>query len=294
VSAAATAPAPRPSEATAIATRVRHAASLPRANIAKSGPVVRSLVRALSILNSLAECPNGVSLTELAQQVGLSTSTTHRLLTTLEEQRYVRFDHTTRFWTMGIQAFAIGSTFLKARNFADIARPQMRALMEETGETVNLAVLDGGEAVVVAQVECRQLMRALAAPGRRVPLHCSGIGKALLTSLSEGEIAHILQKHGLPRFTPTTLTTLTRLRTDLDHTRERGYAVDNEEHSIGVRCIAAVIHNEHGDAVGAISLSGPAVRVTQARTGSFGRLVRKAADAISFAYGGTARKAIDD
>ena len=266
--------------------RVRHAASLSSAGIGSQGQVVRSLVRALSILNSLAECPNGASLTELAQQVGLSTSTTHRLLTTLEEQRYVRFEHTARLWMIGIQSFVTGSTFIKARNFTDIARPHMRALMEETGETVNLAVPDGGEGVIVAQVECRQLMRALAAPGRRVPLHCSGVGKALLAALSEAAMAPILRRQGLPRFTPMTLTTVKRLRTELALTRERGYAVDNEEHSIGVRCIAAAIHDEHHETVGAISISGPAVRVTAARTASLGELICKTAAAISAAYGG--------
>ena len=266
--------------------RVRHAASLSSAGVGSQGQAVRSLVRALSILNSLAECPNGASLTELAQQVGLSTSTTHRLLTTLEEQRYVRFEHTARLWMIGIQSFVTGSTFIKARNFTDIARPHMRALMEETGETVNLAVPDSGEAVIVAQVECRQLMRALAAPGRRVLLHCSAVGKALLATLSDAEVASILRRHGLPRFTPTTLTTVKRLREELDLAAERGYAVDNEEHSIGVRCIAAVIRDEHHEAVGAISVSGPAVRVTQARTAAFGGMVRRVAEIISAAYGG--------
>jgi IclR family transcriptional regulator, acetate operon repressor len=267
--------------------RLRHAASLVQGAMGHSHgqAAVRSLVRALSILNSLAEFPNGISLTELAQQVGLSTSTTHRLLTTLEEQRYVRFEHGPRLWMIGIQSFVTGSTFIKARNFSDIARPHMRALMEETGETVNLAVPDGGEMVLVAQVECRQLMRALGSTGRRVPLHCSAVGKALLATLSEVEIARLLHKHGLPRFTATTLTTLKRLRGDLIATNERGYALDNEEHSIGVRCIGAAIVDEHREFVGALSVSGPAVRVTSARTAELGRLVRKAADAVSTAYG---------
>lgn len=268
-------------------SRSRTSARLPHPNAGSQGQAVRSLVRALSILNSLAECPGGASLTELAQQVGLSTSTTHRLLLTLEEQRYVRFEPATRLWMIGVQSFVTGSTFTKARNLADIARPHMRALMEETGETVNLAVIDGSNAVIVGQVECRQLMRALASPGRRVPLHCSAVGKAVLAMLSETEIGAILQKCGLPRFTSTTLTTLKRLRVELTATSERGYAVDNEEHSIGVRCIGAAIRNEHGDAVGAISVSGPAVRVTRARTTELGRLVKQTADAISAAYGGS-------
>lgn len=267
------------------AVRAAHAAA------GSHGQAVRSLVRALTILNSLAERPGGASLTELAQQVGLSTSTTHRLLLTLEEQRYVRFEPATRLWMIGVQSFVTGSTFTKARNLADIARPHMRALMEETGETVNLAVIDGINAVIVGQVECRQLMRALASPGRRVPLHCSAVGKAVLAMLSDAEVGVIHQKCGLPRFTPTTLTTLKRLRVELATTAERGYAVDNEEHSIGVRCIGAAIRNEYGEPAGAISVSGPAVRVTRARTAELGHLVKQTADAISMAYGGAGQPA---
>jgi IclR family transcriptional regulator, acetate operon repressor len=118
--------------------------------------LVQSLGRALSLLDSLAESTGGIPLSDLCQQVGLSLSTAHRLLTTLEQQRYVRCDPKTRCWSIGVQAFIVGSAFAKARDLLEIARPRMRGLMEESGETINLAVLDGGEAVFLAQVECRQ------------------------------------------------------------------------------------------------------------------------------------------
>jgi IclR family acetate operon transcriptional repressor len=158
--------------------------------------------------------------------------------------------------------------------------------MEQSSETVNLAVLDGGEAVFLAQVECRQMMRALAPPGVRVPLHCSGVGKALLSALPEAEVGRILRNHGLPRLTPRTLTTVARLRADLTQTRESRYAMDDQEHSLGLRCVAAVILDEHRDPVGAVSLSGPAVRIPDERIAILGDLVRKTAEAIASAYGG--------
>ena len=102
---------------------------------------------------------------------------------------------------------------ITARDLLEIARPRMRSLVEQSGETVNLAVVDGGEAVVLAQVECRQMMRALASPGVRVPLHCSGVGKALLASLPENDIAQILRRRGLPRLTPKTLTSVRSIGT---------------------------------------------------------------------------------
>src|SRR5260221_8037456 len=196
---------------------------------AKSGKagLVQSLGRGLSLLDSLAESPDGISLSDVCQQVGLSVSTAHRLLTTLEQQGYVRCHPGTRRWSIGVQAFIVGSAFVKARDLVEIARPRMRSLMEESGETVNFAVLDGGEAVFLAQVACRQMMRALAPPGVRVPLHCSGLGKALLAALPEGEVERILPQHGLPRPTPRTPTPITRLRVDRARTRQRGYALDD-------------------------------------------------------------------
>lgn len=248
--------------------------------------LVQSLGRGLSLLDSLAESPDGISLSDLCQQVGLSVSTAHRLLTTLEQQGYVRCHPGTRHWSIAVQAFIVGSAFVKARDLLEIARPRMRGLMEESGETVNLAVLDGGEAVFLAQVECRQMMRALAPPGVRVPLHCSGVGKALLAALPEAEVGRILRQRGLPRLTPRTLTTVARLRADLKRTRESRYAMDDQEHSIGLRCIAAVILDEHRDPMGAVSLSGPAVRIPDERIAILGDLVRKTAEAITSAYGG--------
>ena len=248
--------------------------------------LVQSLGRGLSLLDSLAESPDGIPLSDLCQQVGLSLSTAHRLLTTLEQQRYVRCDPKTRYWSIGVQAFIVGSAFVKARDLLEIARPRMRGLMEESGETINLAVLDGGEAVFLAQVECRQMMRALAPPGVRIPVHCSGAGKALLAALPEAEVAQILRKHGLPRLTPRTLTTLARLREDLERSRQRGYAVDDQEHSTGLRCVAAVVRDEHREPVGAVSVSGPAVRIPDERIAILGALVRQTADAVTLAYSG--------
>jgi IclR family acetate operon transcriptional repressor len=248
--------------------------------------LVQSLSRALGLLDSLAESPDGISLSDLSQQVGLSVSTTHRLLTTLEQQRYVRCDPATRRWSIGLQAFIVGSVFVKARDLLEIARPRMRGLMEESGETVNLAVLDGGEVIFLAQVECRQMMRALAPPGVRVPLHCSSLGKALLAALPEAEIGRILRQHGLPRLTPKTVTTVARLRADLAQARERGYALDDQEHSIGLRCVAAAVFDEHREQVGAVSLSGPAVRIPDERVAILGDLVRKTAASITAAYCG--------
>ncbi len=248
---------------------------------------VQSLVRALALVNRVAAADDGVTLTELAQQVGLSSSTAHRLLTTLEQERYVHFDPERRLWTVGVQAFVTGSAFLKTRSLVGAARPQMRMLMEESEETVNLAIEDEAEAIYLSQVECRQMMRAFARPGGRVPLHCSSVGKALLSAMPDSKLAKVLHRHGLPRVTIKTLNTTAALRADLATARERGYALDDEEHAVGLRCIAAVIFNENADAVAAVSLSGPMARIPDERIPLLGQLVRGRADAITAQLGGS-------
>ena len=251
-----------------------------------SGDPVQSLVRALALLNRIADAPDaGASLTELAQQVGLPASTAHRLLTTLEQERFVRFDHDGRLWSVGVQAFVAGCAFTKTRSLTALARPHMRQLMEESGETVNLAVEDEGRAVYLAQVECRQMMRAFARPGSRVPLHCSGVGKAILSGASDKSLAKTLHRHGMPRLTVKTLTSTTALRADLERTRAAGYAIDDEEHAVGLRCIAAPIFDETGDVVGAVSASGPMARIVDERVAPLGVLVLAAARAVSAEMG---------
>ncbi len=247
---------------------------------------VQSLVRALTIVNRLAAADEGITLTEVAQQVGLSPSTAHRLLTTLEQERYVHFDAERRLWSVGVQAFVAGNAFLKTRSLVASARPQMRALMEESEETVNLAVEDQFEAIYLSQVECRQMMRAFARPGARVPLHCSSVGKALLSALPDSELSRILHRRGLPRVTVKTITTTSALREDLIRTRERGYAIDDEENAVGLRCIAAVIFNENAAAVAAVSVSGPMARISDERIPLLGDRVRRRADAITAQLGG--------
>ncbi len=249
---------------------------------------VQSLLRALSLLDSLAEAEDGAALTELAQRVGLSTSTAHRLLMTLEQERYVHFDAERKLWSVGVQAFVAGSAFMRSRNLATVARPAMRALMEQSGETVNLAIEDEGQALYLAQVECRQMMRAFATPGGRVPLHCSSVGKALLAAMPDAQVAKILHRTGMTRMTARTIATPMALREELTRTRERGYAIDDEEHAVGLRCAAAVIHDEFGEPAGAVSVSGPMARIPDGRLPLLGSLAKDAADAIARQFGGRA------
>ncbi|MDX1529239.1 MAG: IclR family transcriptional regulator C-terminal domain-containing protein [Gammaproteobacteria bacterium] len=254
---------------------------------AEGGGQVQSLSRALGLLEHLAAAAErGISLTDLARRARLAPSTTHRLLATLEKQGFAELDTERGLWFVGVRTFVVGNAFLAHRDFVATARPFMRQLMEESGESVNLGILDEGELVFLSQVECREMMRMFVRLGARVPAHASGVGKALLAALSESEVDAILEKRGLQRFTDNTIDARAILRDDFARVRERGYAFDDEEHAVGLRCVASTLHDELGEPIAAISLSGPRARITDQRVEILGRLVRDTADRITRALGG--------
>ncbi len=249
---------------------------------------IQSVARAISILNAIAEDEQGLTLAEISEKVGLPPSTTHRHLTTMQEERFVRFEVETGVWLIGVQAFLTGSAFIGSRDVASIARPFMRRLMEASGETVNLAIADEarGYVIYLAQVECKHMMRAISRPGEQIPMYCSAVGKALLAEMSKAGVATILQKTGLKRITDRTITSPASMRAELKKIRGDGYAVDDEEHAGGLRCIASALCNEYGEPMAAISMLGPAARIPNGKIAEFGTLVKEAAAAITAAIGG--------
>ncbi|MGF1628612.1 MAG: HTH-type transcriptional regulator BhcR [Kiloniellaceae bacterium] len=267
------------------AAKTREASKGAPRRTAAQGGQVQSLDRALSILERLADA-DGMTLTDLAQSVGLAPSTTHRLLTTLQQRRFADFDKEYGVWVIGVGAFNVGNAFLRNRRIITLGRPVMRRLMEDVGETVNLAVEDKDELVYVTQFESHAPMRAFFRPGRRAPMHASAIGKAMLAERDDATLTDYLHKKGMPRFTEKTIVDPGGLRRELAQVRERGWAVDDEEHTVGMRCVAATIHNEHGDVIAGVSLSGPSVRVTQGRLGELGARVVQAANEITVQIGG--------
>lgn len=246
----------------------------------------QSLTRGLLLLERLAEAGHGLQLVDLAQRAGLPASTTHRLLATLEQLQYVQQDSALGQWSIGVKAFTVGSAFAHHIDFIERARPFMHRLMEQSGETVNLAVEDQGQAVFVAQVECHEMMRMIVRLGSRAPLHASGVGKALLAAMDEAGVAAVLHRHGLPRFTEHTLTSPAGLRQALETVRKQGYAFDDEEHAVGLRCVAASIHDAQGEILAALSLSGPRARLPDERIAELGALVVRTAAEATSALGG--------
>lgn len=253
----------------------------------REGPAttVQALDRGLSVLRDLART-GSATLSDLALRVGMPPSTAHRILATLQNHGFVAFDEASQEWSVGIESFRVGSAYLNRTNIVDAARPVMRRLMEEAGETANLAIADDGDVVYVGQIETQNPVRAFFHPGTRGHMHASGIGKALLAHLPRGEVEKILQKKGLPEFTGNTLTGPDALFAELRRIRERGWSLDDEERYPGMRCIAAAIHNAYGEAVAGISVSGPAVRFPDAAVQEIGPKVKRAAEAVTAIIGG--------
>jgi IclR family acetate operon transcriptional repressor len=247
---------------------------------------VQSVERALRLLEILGEDAEGYRLTDLAGRSGLSLSTVHRLLTTLEARHFVQFDPTDGMWHVGRQAFAVGASFVTQRNFVGPALPFLKRLRDLTHETANLGIAEAGEMVVLTQVESREIMRAITRVGGRVPMVSSGMGKAILSTYRPEQVAAIISRFGMKRLTPGTLTRASDLTRELKQARSRGYAVDDEEYVQGLRCVAAVVRNQMGEALCAISVSGLAVRLTSDRIPQIGQLVAETAHALTAALGG--------
>ena len=245
----------------------------------------QSLEKALGLLKSLSD-HDGLTLTELSEKSALPPSTTHRLLSTLAGHDLVTIDEPSQKWSIGIEALRIGMAFQRRNNILLAGRPVMTDLMEATGETVNMAMLDGFEVVFVSQVECHEPIRAFFGIGQRRASHASGIGKALLAEMSAERIAPFLRSKSLARFTPATITDPEALRAELATIRQRGWSIDDEEANAGMRCVAAPIFNAFGEARAGISLSGPSARLTPDSLPDLGQKVRAAADRITNLIGG--------
>src|SRR5690349_12464029 len=213
---------------------------------------VQSLERAFTLLELMADDGGEVPLSRLAVGSGLPLSTIHRLIRTLVARGYVR-QLPSRRYVLGPRLIHLGES--SSRALSAWALPHLTDLVDGTGETANMAMLDGDRVVYVAQVPSRHSMRMFTEVGRRVYLHCTGVGKALLAQLPDPVATEIINRTGLPAYTPHTITDPARLLEELGKIRRCGYALDDEEQEIGVRCVAVPLAGT--PTLAAISISGP-------------------------------------
>lgn len=252
-----------------------------------SAGTMQSLDRALGVLVAVSRAGRA-TLTDLSLSLGVPTATTHRILTTLQKHGFVTFSDERQDWSIGIEAYRTGAAFMNRTSLTEVSRPVMRRLMEKTGETANLAIPDGAEVVFVEQVETLNPIRAFFARGTRTSMHASGTGKAILSSLPEGRVRQLLMGTGLTAFTDRTLVNPNDLFADLKVTHDRGYSFDQEERYSGMSCIGSVIYDEHHEAIGGVSISGPSTRFDPMRVPELGAIVAEAAAEITRNIGGQA------
>jgi IclR family transcriptional regulator, acetate operon repressor len=217
---------------------------------------VQSVERVIDLLEQLAAAPGEVPLTRLAAGSGLPPSTVHRLMGTLVGRGYAR-RLPSRGYVLGPRLIHLGER--SASTLGVLARPHLVGLVDEIGETANLALLDGDRVVYAAQVPSRHSMRMFTEVGRRVRLHCTGVGKVLLARRPAAEARALLARAGLPARTDRTVTDLDELMAQLPGIAEQGYAVDDGEQEAGVRCVAVPV--PAGAVEAALSVSGPAGRL---------------------------------
>jgi DNA-binding IclR family transcriptional regulator len=240
--------------------------------------------RALALLQYLARHPGDHGVRALAVALNLSPSTTYRLLDTLAETGFVRQDRQTERYSIGVASVQLGIAALGALDLTTVAPPCLRALVAETGESAFLAVLDDSAVVYLLKEEGRHSIRTTARLGSRRPLHCTALGKALLSALPPEEAAALLARAGMPALTPHTITDPAALLAQLAEVRQRGYATDNEEVEEGLACVAAPIRDYRGTTIAAVSMAGPVARVLPHEE-QFGRRVAAGAAEISAGLG---------
>lgn len=217
----------------------------------------QSVVRAFALLEALAGLGGEAGVGELATAMELPPPSIHRVLRTLVAQGYV-MQLPSRRYALGPGLIPLGDA--ATRRLSSWAMPALSRLGEMSRETANMALLDGDLAVYVAQVPSKHQMRMFTEVGRRVFPHSTGVGKALLAQLPDARVLEIVRRTGMPRFTPTTITTEDELLVEMQRIRQRGYAIDEGEQEIGVRCFSVAVTGLSVPA--AVSVSGPQARVT--------------------------------
>ena len=233
--------------------------------------MIQSLARGLEALTLLSKMPEGLSVTEVAEALVVDKSTAMRLMKTLVEAGFAVQSKVTRRYYLSMKLVGLGYRYLNDLDLRQMAIPLLENLVKLTKESAHLAILADNEALVLDDIVTTEALRVETGSGRFSPLHCTAIGKSLLA------FSEIPIPNQLTRFTDKTITTQKSLQTHLEAIREQGYALDDEEYTIGVRCLAAPVFDKNGLCIATIGISGPAIRVTVPKVNYYSELVMESA-----------------
>lgn len=248
--------------------------------VSDSSPAT-AVERALNILEAAAQRRDGLTNSEISRKLGIPKSSASYILRTLERRGYLRRDAESGRYRLGLKILSLGGDAQANLDIADVALPFMRALEEKIHMTVHLAVLDQGQAVYIEKVEAPGFFKVNTWVGRRMFLHSTSVGKCLLAWLPKHEVEALVRQQGLKKRTPKTITTITRLLADLERVRNESYAVDDEENSLGARCLGAPVFDVTGNVVAALGASGTLTQVDEASMPRLAEAVKEAGRRIS-------------
>ena len=244
-------------------------------------PSVPAVERTLAVFEVLASSHSGVPLSDLVRRLGVPKSSLHCLLLTLERSGYVNRSEKTGKYALGWKVAALANAALSGLKLRELATPHLRSLSLQTRLTVHMGILEHGEVLLVDKFACPDTTRISTWPGKRMDMHCTAIGKALIASLPDGQIDGLVRERPLFRHNDNTIVALRRLKEELARVRQMGYAVDDEEEEIGSRCIGAPVLSSSGTAVAAISLSGTTSQITPENLPPLASLIKSTAARIA-------------
>ena len=247
--------------------------------------LVQSVERTLKILEVLSDYSDGLGITVISEKVNLHKSTVFRLLTTLIHKGYVVQDTESSKYKITFKLFELGSKKVDKLDFLKSSKTYTRMLMESVNEVVHLIIREDTEIVYIDKVEANNTISMASRIGKRNPLYCTATGKAILAFLPEEEVLEVWNGSKIVKLTGNTITDFILFKKELQNIKHNGYAIDDEENEIGVRCIGAPIFNIKGNVAGAVSISGPINRVTGDKIDLISKEVVKYANLISEAVG---------
>jgi DNA-binding IclR family transcriptional regulator len=239
-----------------------------------------SVERAFAILEYLDGSRRGLNISELSRKLQIPKSTTHVIVLTLERLGYLAFDQWTRNYSLGLKVSGLGRGLMKSLSLPDTALRPMQWLVEMTRCTAQLAVMADDQAMYIQKVEGPGLIQFDSYIGKRTNLHCTGVGKILLAYAAEPKREHILNKKSFARYTHKTITSANLLRKHLINVRQRGYALDDEEEELEVRCVAAPVFNQLGDFMAALTIAGTVGQIRDENIDDLAHYVIQAANRI--------------
>ncbi|MEM5583130.1 IclR family transcriptional regulator [Roseibium sp. AS2] len=247
---------------------------------------VQALDRGLKVLVFLADNQKA-TLSEISRNTNTPVASTHRILATLQQRGMVLFNEQDGHWCVGAQAFRVGNAYQAGSNLMTAATPVMEELARLTGETANLAIEDGGELLYLIQVESDNPIRASIKNGAASYFHTSGVGKILLAHMDNSQLDRFLKDRKLARQTSKSITQPDHLKSELAKIRDLGWALDDEERYMGMRCIAAPVFDTLGKVIAGVSISGPSVRFPDNQLQRIADKVQYAANRITSALEST-------